>query len=590
MNFNVFKNHTVDMSRLLLVVTLFAISCSQPPQGPFDKKTPFEKGNGTQTATYQQTIEYYQQMADISPYVQVQKYGTTDVGKPLHLVVVSEDDFSPEAVRRNEKALLLINNGIHPGEPCRIDASMMLARDILQEQRSLLEKVTILIIPVYNVGGALNRGSHSRANQNGPEEYGFRGNARNLDLNRDFIKCDSRNAQTFTRLFRHWDPDIFIDTHTSNGADYQHTMTAIPTQKDKLHHTMASYLAQIYFPSMRDSMSTAGYELAPYVHTYKSVPDSGIKAFLETPRYSTGYASLFNTIGVVTEAHMLKPYKERVNSTYSFLRNTAEFMSQKTSSLTKMRSHSLEKLKSKRRYSVNWKLDTTTSINIPFQGYEAEYITSEVTGQSRISYNRDSPYTKEIPFYHKYNSTTQMELPPVYIIPQAWRQVINRLKWNDIQMKPLPRDTTVEVEVYYIEDYSTIDRPYEGHYLHHSTTVRKDTQTLTFYKGDYLIPTNQTANKFLANVLEPEATDSYFNWNFFDEILQQKEYFSSYVFDEKAKKILEQDSTLKAQFEAKREADPSFAQNHRAQLNYIYKRSKYYEKSHKRYPVARLLP
>ena len=102
----------------------------------------------------------------------------------------------------------------------------------------------IVIIPVYNVGGALNRGSYSRANQNGPEAYGFRGNARNLDLNRDFIKCDSRNARSFNRLFNQWKPDVFVDTHTSNGADYQYVMTLISTQKDRLGGALGEFLTQ----------------------------------------------------------------------------------------------------------------------------------------------------------------------------------------------------------------------------------------------------------------------------------------------------------------------------------------------------------
>jgi len=121
----------------------------------------------------------------------------------------------------------------------------MLFRDYLAKPdlfKPLLDKVVIVAIPVYNVDGCLNRGSYSRANQDGPESYGFRGNARNYDLNRDFVKCDSRNARTFNQIFRTWNPDIFVDNHTSNGADYQYVMTLIATQHNKLEAPLGEFL------------------------------------------------------------------------------------------------------------------------------------------------------------------------------------------------------------------------------------------------------------------------------------------------------------------------------------------------------------
>ncbi|MCB0684129.1 MAG: hypothetical protein KDC32_24970, partial [Saprospiraceae bacterium] len=132
----------------------------------------------------------------------VRTYGDTDAGFPLHLAILSIDgDFDPVSLRKKGKRILFINNAIHPGEPCGVDATMMLLQDYLLDpaRREALENVVVIAIPFYNIGGGLNRGSFSRANQEGPIEYGFRGNARNLDLNRDFIKCDSRNARTFNQ-------------------------------------------------------------------------------------------------------------------------------------------------------------------------------------------------------------------------------------------------------------------------------------------------------------------------------------------------------------------------------------------------------
>src|SRR5205085_10849189 len=125
--------------------------------------------------------------------------------------------------------------------------------------------VVLAFIPVYNIGGCLNRNSNTRVNQNGPEEYGFRGNSQNLDLNRDFTKCDSKEARSFAQLFHYLNPDIFIDNHVSDGADYQHTMTLITTQYDKLG-TLGTYLKNTFEPAIYSGMKQKGWDMVPYVN------------------------------------------------------------------------------------------------------------------------------------------------------------------------------------------------------------------------------------------------------------------------------------------------------------------------------------
>src|SRR6478672_2928352 len=190
--------------------------------------TLFEQSGGNQTPTYYQVIDWWQQLDSKSSIVSMQAMDSTDAGFPLHLVLVSGDkDFNIASLRAKGKSIIFINNGIHPGEPDGIDASMLLVRDIVEGKYKLPDNVVLALIPVYNIGGCLNRSGNYRVDQNGPEAFGFRGNAQNLDLNRDFIKCDSKNALAFAKIFHLLDPDVFVDTHVSNGADYRHVMTLL---------------------------------------------------------------------------------------------------------------------------------------------------------------------------------------------------------------------------------------------------------------------------------------------------------------------------------------------------------------------------
>ncbi len=552
-------------------------------------QTTFEN-NKNATATYHDAIAFYKKLSDLDR-IQFSEHGSTDSGYPLHTIVLANDgDFKPEEVRKKGKLVLLINNAIHPGEPCGVDASMMLARDYLTTKslRKYLDKITIVIIPFYNIGGGLNRGGHSRANQNGPEAYGFRGNAQNLDLNRDFIKCDSRNAKTFNQIYSYWNPDVFIDNHTSNGADYQYTMTLIPTQHNKMDPKLASYMNDQLLPKLYDNMAMQNWEMCPYVYA-RETPDDGIAAFLDLPRYSSGYAALFNSISFMPETHMLKPYEDRVMSTYAFMDVMIKEMYDNGDKLSKARKEAIQNTKSKKVFDINWSMDTEKQDKIMFKGYEAGKKPSDISGLPRLFYDRSKPYEKEIPYMRYYKTTKQVERPVAYIIPQAYQEIIDRLEWNGIKYTRLKEDHIMNLEMYTIQDFETKKTAYEGHYQHSNTTVEKKIQQWQYYKGDYIVMVDQPGNKYLVETLEPEAPDSFFNWNFFDGILMQKEYFSPYVFEDLAFEYLKENPGLLEKLNKKKAADEKFAASAYDQLLFIYQNSPWYEPTHKLYPVARVM-
>jgi hypothetical protein len=209
----------LDMRFLTVAFLLFSLTNFAQKDTKYS--TFFEKGNGNQSATYQETIDYYTLLATDFPTIKMIKMGATDSGESLHLVLFNpEKSFNLAEIQKN-KAVLLINNGIHAGEPDGIDATMQLFRDLALGKIKIPKNTIVSTIPIYNIGGALNRNSTTRANQDGPEIYGFRSNGRNYDLNRDFIKSDTRNTKSFAELFHKLNPDVFIDNHVSNGADYQ---------------------------------------------------------------------------------------------------------------------------------------------------------------------------------------------------------------------------------------------------------------------------------------------------------------------------------------------------------------------------------
>jgi hypothetical protein len=551
--------------------------------------TRFESTGGIESSPYSEVIEYYRMLDREYTTIDIQNAGPTDTRYPLHVVYYSKDGhFDIENWHKQNKLIILVNNAIHPGEPDGIDASMMLLRDAAQGKLTVPDNIVLAVIPVFNIGGALNRGSFSRANQNGPREYGFRGNAQNLDLNRDFIKLDAKETQTLIQLFHKLKPELFIDNHVSNGADYQHVMTLLSTNPKKQGQYMGKYLANELEPAIYAGMKGKGYDLVPYVNHWGNTPDKGWQQFYEPPRFASGFAALFQTFAFVPETHMLKPYKQRVEATYALMQTFIEYSGAHAQEIKAVRKMEETVVKEKRKLTIDWKVDTSISSPIVFKGYEAKYKPSEVTGQKRLYYDRSKPYTKTIPFWNKFLSAAEGTVPEAYVLQQGWQKVIDRLRWNGVVMSELEKDTVMELTVSRIQSYETSSKPYESHYLHTKVKVSSRKEKVRLLKGDYVISTDQAAKRYLVETLEPNAPDAFLAWGFFDAILQQKEGYSDYVFEDEAADLLEKDAALRKLFNEKKKTDAAFAKDADAQLDFIYKNSPYYEPVHMRYPVFRI--
>ena len=518
--------------------------------------------------------------------------GSSDNGHPMTAYSLEYVQVSPET-EQDEKARILIMNGIHAGEPCGVDACYLLVKELCADEamaQRILSNVSFLIIPFYNVDGGNNRGCCSRANQDGPDEYGFRANGRNLDLNRDFIKADAHITRNFQKLFTRFKPHFFIDTHTSNGADYPYTMTLITTQDDKLGGVMADWLHKSVEPELFTQMARSGWEMSPYVNTLAQTPDSGIVGFLETPRYSTGYAALFQCVGFVTEAHMLKPFEDRVEATYQFLAAISGYSADNMAEVLQLRRLAEAEVRSQKSFDLRWEMDKTRKTDINFKGYEAVYKPSEVSGKNRLYYDRSRIWQRLIPFYHRYTATASATAPDYYIISSAWPELLEHFDRNGVlyQKIGIGGPVDAEVETFHITDFKSVGKPYEGHYLHTDCQVLNVRETVRLLPGDALVSTRQAAKRYIMETLEPRGVDSFFAWNFFDSCLQQKEWFSDYVFEDEAARMLATDSILKKKFEQQKQTDPDFAASAQAQLYWLYRQSPHFEQSANRLPIYRI--
>ena len=575
------------MHRLCLIL-IYTLLFSQSHQ------TTFERSAGLETCHPENVLAYYQSLSKSFPSVKINKVGEGDSGKPIYTVIVSSDGIS-SAEHLNNRAVVFINNGIHSGEACGIDASQMLARDLAKKmQNGEYKNIVAVIVPVFNVGGHTNFSPYNRVNQNGPVNMGFRANAKNYNLNRDFLKAETQNMRAFYTAYHTWKPHVFIDNHSTNGADYQYNLTYLINETDDVTPSLKTYITTQFQPFIERSMEEKNDPISPYVNLReRDNIYGGINYFYASGRYSTGYASFFNAISILVETHMLKPYKLRVNSNLEFMWSVLEKTQKDYKTIILTKQNADNEIKDQKTFGISWKLNDTKKQMISFLGYEFTQAYDKYSNKDWVKYNPTKPKTYTIPYYKTFAPQKVISTPKAYIIPHAWKELIPLLRANGVTVQKVSHanlhEKHLDIEEYVFSDVTWKNMPWEGHFLPEKVEYTTRKKTITAKPNDFIVFLNQPANKYLIETLEPYATDSFFRWGKFNTIFTQIEYFSPYLFVDKVEQIFKEDPKLKQAFNQKVKTDKAFASNPYERLNFIYKGSKYFEKSYKVYPIKRVI-
>lgn len=294
----------------------------------------------------------------------------------------------------------------------------------------------------------------------------------------------------------------------------------------------------------------------------------------------------------MTENLVYKYFPDRVRSVVDFLTELTSFTYDNADEIRKLKDEADNNVKTQKEFHLSWKVDMSFSEDLLFKGYE--YVRPEPSQGNRRArghYDHNKPWTDTIPYYTKYDPVLTVSKPYAYIIPQAWSEVALKLKNNGIEIFRTGNDTKLEVESYYIEDYSRSQRTTQGRNVMNNIKVRKRVQTMQYYKGDYVVIANQRHNKYIVEMLEPHAPNSFLAWNFFDSVLEGHDFYSIWGFESHLMEMLDEDESLKAEMERIKAENEEFANDPVAQLQFLYEKAPMYEieKYNHLYPIARLV-
>lgn len=588
---------------LLLILTFFspAMTNAQSPAPPVppEWQTHAEKTDYRETARYAETVAYARRLDAASPLVKTVSFGRSGEGRELPLVIAArggDDSMTPSGARRANKAVVLIQACIHAGETDGKDAGLALLRDIVITKTlpNLLDRVVVLFIPIYNTDGHERFSPYNRINQNGPAEMGWRGTGSNLNLNRDYMKADAPETRAWLRLWNEWNPDLFIDCHVTDGADFRYNVTYQYERHENVAAPVGEWSQKFFDGLIVPRAEAAGNLLSPYlVFRDNRFPQKGVDSFVSTPRFSTGYVPLArNRPALLIETHMLKEHRSRVRGTYDLLRAALEEVNRDPESLMRAARLADEQIETEgrtydpqRRVALHVALtDTVTPLNLKAVEYRTEL--SDVSGDLRVVYGT-KPLDISVPAYFTARPIVSVTPPLYYVIPPQWREAIEVLSLHGLRLKRLAAPLTIEVESYRFSDVKWGGSSFEGHVLpsYKTTPVR---ERRTFPAGSVVVPLAQPAARVALHLLEPEAPDSLVTWGFFNPIFEQKEYGEAYVLEKLAREMLGKDEKLRREFEQRLAEDSGFAASAPRRLQFFYERSPFWDAKINLYPVGRI--
>jgi hypothetical protein len=562
---------------------------------PTEWRTPAEVANFEATPSYDETIAFLKKIQAKLPEMKLTFYGTSPQGRPMPLVIVSKEKaFTLAEALRTGKPVVMIQNGIHAGEIDGKDACLAILRDMaLGRHREILDGLTLLILPIYNVDGHERVSPYNRPNQDGPRQgMGFRTTAAGFDLNRDHLKAVSVEAQALMSLVSAWRPHLHVDDHVTDGVDHDWVLTWAWAEAPQAPLRVDLWLRD-HMPAVLAATEKAGHRAGPYVDLKDgNDPSRGFSSWIGAPRYATGYYPLRNRPSILVEMHSYKPYGQRVAANRAFLLALLAEIARDPGSLTRAVADAEAATVAMGKpgappsaVAVSWE-ESEASDTIRFPVYASETITSAATGEPLLMYRRGKVEEMDVPWYHRARVTLSLPRPRGYLVMPGWTQIEQRLRTHGLRVETLREPVEMEVETIRVSDPKFAERPYQG-LTRVQAKVERRTERRKIPAGALWIPADQPDFAIAVQLFEPEAPDSLLGWGLLSSVFEQKEYIDNRGLEGLAAEM-RKDPEVEADFQEAMK-DEAFAKDPFARYLWWFHRTPYWDETIGLLPVYRLM-
>ncbi len=490
-----------------------------------------EKTNYIKTSTHKEVMEFIHAIISKSENAFLFPMGISKEGKEIPVVVLSKDKIkTPAEAKASGKPVIYIQGNIHAGEVEGKEVLMLLMREILLGNKNyLLENQILLFAPIYNTDSNDKMEKGRRPSQeDSPLEVGLRENSQGLDLNRDGMKMEAIETQSlFANVLLPWDPQVFVDLHTTNGTWHAYSLTWAPGYQTSGHPALYEYVNNNLLPEITSTIKSK-YDLnfGPFGDYYlrEGWPPKNFYTYNHQPRYLVNQFGLRNRMSILSEAFAHERFYQRIHSTYRFVSEILEYTNThaseiietnkraETETITEMLAGAGKTKKGVRFKMVPLKkLDTFLTYDY-IQKQKADGTLENIRTGKIVNY-------ENVTYHAKFEATTYATIPSGYIIPARFSKIAENLRQHGIKVETLTKAVTLTGEVFQIGKFEKAKQSFQGHAMAQAEGEFVNSSK-RFSKGDFKVEMNQPLANLIFYLLEPQSDDGLLTWNFFDEFIE----------------------------------------------------------------------
>jgi len=481
------------------------------------------------TSRHADVMTFVRTLQRLSPYLRVETLATSTEGREVPLLVIGNPlPLPPASLRQSNRGIIYIQANIHAGEVEGKEASLMLARDILlSPELPYLDKLILLIAPIFNADGNERISPESRKHQGGPEQgVGVRHNGQNLDLNRDSIKLESPELRgLLENVLLRWDPLLLVDCHTTNGAYHQEVVTYSWGLNPNGDGAILAYQRDRMMPEIEANLEKKYDTPAVGYGGFRDfrAPEKGWETFEPQPRYLTNYIGLRNRFSILDENYVYADFRSRVRGNYNFLRAILDYCAAHLEEIERLVAEADRKAilkginpSEKENFFVEYEVLPLKN-PVTIHAYETEVI-PRGEGQRPEIRATDKVNVQTVPYYSDWVGKRSVRFPYAYVLGVPDSEILAKLRQHGLLVEKLAEAATLEVEAFRVKEIKSAERAYQGHHLN-QVKGEYAVETKLFPAGTLIIPTAQPLGGLAAYLLEPESDDGLLVWNFFDRYI-----------------------------------------------------------------------
>jgi Zinc carboxypeptidase len=504
---------------LLALLALLALPRPLSPSLAAQSTRP-ERTDYRETSSHSDVLAFLDSLVERGAAIRRGVLATSPQGREVPFVVAARPMVDgPAEAHRSGKPIVYLQGNIHAGEIEGKEAAQMLLRDLtLGPLSPLLDSLVLLVVPIYNTDGndVFGPGERNRPGQNGPAIVGLRPNGQGLDLNRDYVKQEAPETRGAAALLDAWDPDFFIDLHTTNGSYHGYVLTY--SQGLNPNSTAANdYVYRQFLPEVRRRMRDRHRQDVYWYGNFRNQdPDSlvqGWETYDPRPRFGTNWFGLRGRLAILSEAYSNADLRTRVSATYNFVLEILRLAAERRATI-------------KQLAATPWMPDSVT-VRSQFAPPRMDSIIAEITeaagdGAGGFARRRRTGVLRPIrmPVYDRFAPARKEAMPAAYLLPPQHSHIVDALRRHGVRVVRLLGDWRGEAEAFQVDSVIPNTFVFEGHREVRVEGVWRGT-TAAATAGWYLVPTAQRLGPLAAYLLEPASEDGFVTWNFFDRDLRR---------------------------------------------------------------------